>query len=136
MVERDGFHARQRVKGRIDNVPIASSLMASGTGADVLGGAKLAICVNQDMLKRLGKTAGDSVKVSLEPHTGTVAVPLPPALRKALASKPRVKAIFDRLAPSHRKAYAQWVGSAKRPETRARRARGAVEMIREGRTLR
>lgn len=41
---------------------------------------------------------------------------------------------FEALAPSHRDEYARWVAEAKRPETRARRAAKAVEMIRHRRT--
>ena len=136
VIKRDGLRPRQRVKGRIDNVPITSTLMSAGTAAESLGGAKFAICVNQELLERLGKKEGDSVEISVEPHTGPIVVPLPPALRKALAAEPQAKAIFDRLAPSHRKAYAQWVGSAKKAETRDRRIRKTLELIRQGKTLR
>jgi uncharacterized protein YdhG (YjbR/CyaY superfamily) len=67
---------------------------------------------------------------------GRAIVAVPPALRTALKAAPRAKAAFDRLAPSHRKAYAQWISSAKGVETRDRRARSAVKMLMEGKTLR
>lgn len=123
-----GFRARQRVKGRIDGVPIATSLQSSGDGW-------LALVVNKELLKKLDRVAGDSVKVVLALDTGPVVVAVPPALRTALKAKPRAKAVFDRLAPSHRKAYARWISSAKRMETQDRRAREAVRMIVEGKTL-
>jgi len=55
---------------------------------------------------------------------------MPRELRKALAEDPGARAVFDRLPPSHRREYAGWVGEAKQAETRARRARRAVEMLR------
>ena len=61
---------------------------------------------------------------------------IPPALRKALKAKERAKMVFDGLAPSHRKAYSQWISSAKRPETRDGRVRAAVQMLLDGRTMR
>jgi uncharacterized protein YdhG (YjbR/CyaY superfamily) len=67
---------------------------------------------------------------------GRAVVAIPPALRTALKAEPQAKAAFDHLAPSHRKAYAQWISSAKGVETRDRRARGAVKMLMEGKTLR
>ncbi|MBV8961318.1 MAG: YdeI/OmpD-associated family protein, partial [Actinobacteria bacterium] len=40
-----------------------------------------------------------------------------------------------RLAFTHRKEYARWVGEAKREETRDRRVARALQMLREGQTL-
>ena len=36
------------------------------------------------------------------------------------------------MAFTHRKEYARWIGSAKRPETRERRLEQALEMIARG----
>jgi hypothetical protein len=124
-----GFHARQRVKGRINGVPLATSIQSSGDGW-------LAFVVNRDMLKKLGLGPGDTVKVVMGRDEGPVVVDIPPALQKALKAKERAKTVFDGLAPSHRKAYAQWISSAKRPETRDGRVRAAVQMLLEGRTMR
>jgi uncharacterized protein YdhG (YjbR/CyaY superfamily) len=128
VIRAGGLHARQRLKGRIDGIPIASSLMSSGNGW-------FALVVNKEILSRLGRAAGDPVKVELELDRGPAVVAAPPALRAALKAEPRAKATFDKLAPSHRKAYAQWISSAKRAETQDRRARSAVQMLMKGQTL-
>ena len=47
---------------------------------------------------------------------------------------PAARTAYEGLAYSHRKEYAVWVGEAKRPETRARRAAQALSMLAEGRT--
>ncbi len=129
VIRAGGFRARQRVKGRIDRVPIATSLQSSGDGW-------FALVVNREILKRLGRAAGDPVKVVMELDKGPVVVAVPPALRTALKAEPRAKTVFDKLAPSHQKAYANWISSAKRAETRDARVREAVRMLAEGRTLR
>lgn len=92
--------------------------------------------VNKEILSRIGRAAGDSVKVELQLDKGPAVVAIPPALRTALKAASRAKAAFDRLASSHRKAYAQWISSAKRAETQGRRARSAIQMLMEGKTLR
>lgn len=42
---------------------------------------------------------------------------------------------FARMSPSHRRAYLQWIGAAKRPETRARRIAEAVERLASNRPV-
>jgi uncharacterized protein YdeI (YjbR/CyaY-like superfamily) len=51
---------------------------------------------------------------------------IPPDLRRALSKSKRAKAAFDRLPPSHRREYLEYVNEAKRPETRARRIEKTV----------
>ena len=129
IIRAGGLRARQRLKGHINGVPIASSLMSSGDGW-------FALVVGKELLKKLDRAAGDTVKVELQLHKGPAVVAVPRALRVALKAEPRAKAAFDKLAPSHRKAYAQWISSAKRAETQDRRARSAIQMLMEGKTLR
>jgi uncharacterized protein YdeI (YjbR/CyaY-like superfamily) len=59
----------------------------------------------------------------------------PPELTSALATSRAARAAFDGLPPSHRRQYAQWIASAKRPETRERRASRAVDMLERGERL-
>lgn len=55
-----------------------------------------------------------------------------PAFAEALAAVPTARSHFDAFAPSHRREYVEWVNSAKRDETRARRIATAIEWIAEG----
>ena len=50
----------------------------------------------------------------------------------ALAATPAAAQVFDRLAPSHRYEYLEWITEAKRPETRAKRIGEALEWLAEG----
>ena len=114
-----------RVVGTIDGVTIRSSLLPRGGGA-------LFVVVGQPIRERIGKAAGARVELSLEVDRRPPALVVPADLRKALGTE---KARFDGLAPSHRKAFLLWIGSAKRPETRQRRLRSTVEMVHRGATL-
>ena len=55
---------------------------------------------------------------------------LPAELARALEGDAAARQAFDALPPSHKHEYVEWVGEAKRDETRERRAAKAVEMIR------
>lgn len=57
---------------------------------------------------------------------------LPSELRAALASSPAALAAFDRLSPSHRREYVQWVDEARRPDSRERRAAQTVMRLLSG----
>jgi uncharacterized protein YdeI (YjbR/CyaY-like superfamily) len=54
---------------------------------------------------------------------------LPPELVAAFARSAEAGRRFEKLPPSHRREYAEWVAGAKRQETRARRAARAVERL-------
>jgi len=82
--------------------------------------------------QKLGKRPGDAVRVRLWKDESPRTVEVPADLAAGLAADPGAQAFFDRLSPSHRKAYVQWLTEAKKPETRARRAAEAVAMLREG----
>lgn len=53
-------------------------------------------------------------------------------LRAALDENARARAVFETLAPSHRREYLAWIAEAKKPETRARRAAQAASMLAAG----
>jgi hypothetical protein len=57
---------------------------------------------------------------------------VPHELGAALASVPAAKATFDNFSPSNRRDYCEWVGDAKRAETRVARAAQAAEWLAEG----
>ncbi len=54
---------------------------------------------------------------------------IPPDLRRALSKSKQAKAAFDRLPPSHRREYLEYIDEAKRPETRARRIEKTVARL-------
>jgi uncharacterized protein YdeI (YjbR/CyaY-like superfamily) len=60
---------------------------------------------------------------------------LPPYIEERLKSNARAWEHFERLAPSHRRAYIAWIDSAKREETKEKRVREAIRMLTAGKKL-
>ena len=79
-----------------------------------------------------GVTTEPSVALDMRPRNATV----PRDLKIALAKSSKAKAAFDGLAPSHRKAYVDWIEEAKRPETRERRVGETVARLVRGEKFR
>jgi len=79
-----------------------------------------------------GVDVGDrfDVAVALDEDPRTVEVP--GDLAAALAGDPQAAAAFDRLSFTHRREYVEWIGEAKRAETRSRRVAGTLERLRDG----
>lgn len=123
-----GVRARLRVKGTIDAVPFKGMLMPMGSG-------KHFIVVNGELRERIGKSAGDKVKLEMDVDSSPVRVTVPRDLTRALVRKRTARAAFDAMAPSHRKAYVRWIQEARTPETRSRRITEAVELIAAGKHL-
>lgn len=59
-------------------------------------------------------------------------LPVPPELQAAIAASPRAAAQWAGFSPGKVRDYAEWIGEAKRAETRDRRIAQAVEWIAEG----
>jgi uncharacterized protein YdeI (YjbR/CyaY-like superfamily) len=55
-----------------------------------------------------------------------------PEFQTALGKAPRAKATFDAFPPSCRREYLEWIGEAKRDETRQKRIATAIEWLAEG----
>ena len=58
-------------------------------------------------------------------------VELPDELSAALAGDDAARGAFDRLPPSHRREYVQWIREAKRDDTRRRRVEKTLAMLRQ-----
>ncbi|HEU4722269.1 MAG TPA: YdeI/OmpD-associated family protein [Gemmatimonadaceae bacterium] len=59
-------------------------------------------------------------------------LPVPPELTAALAKNRKAREVFEAFSPSHKRDYCEWIGDAKREETKAARVAQAVEWIAEG----
>jgi bifunctional DNA-binding transcriptional regulator/antitoxin component of YhaV-PrlF toxin-antitoxin module len=126
--DRSQLKARMRVKGEIDGVPYRSSLMPAG-------GGELFVVVPKPLRDKIGKKSGDVVTMTLQLDSAHFILNVPNDLARALAKNPKAKAWFEKIAPSHRKAYVQWIEQAKKKETRQTRIKRAVRMLSEGETL-
>ena len=61
--------------------------------------------------------------------------PLTPGLRRRLAADAAASAFFRSLPPSEQRDYRLWIMSAKKPETRERRLREAMQQLARGERL-
>ena len=67
-------------------------------------------------------------------YAGPSSIEMPPELDRALEASPEAKARFGRLSGQNRYAVLYRIATAKRPDTRARRAEQFVEMLLRGET--
>jgi Bacteriocin-protection, YdeI or OmpD-Associated/Domain of unknown function (DUF1905) len=121
---------RTSVTGTIDGQPFSNQVMPyrfEGTGRRVV------MVVNKAVRTSLGKNAGDSVDfvLSRDPRSRSADVAIPAELLNALAADAAARSAFDGLPPSHRREHAEYVGGAKREETRRRRAQETIERLRQ-----
>lgn len=69
-----------------------------------------------------------------KPRTAKPLPEMPADLAAALAKKPKARANYDAMSPTHRREYLEWVLEAKREDTRVRRVAQAVERLLENRS--
>ena len=77
----------------------------------------------------IGKSAGDTVKVTMELDSAPREVILPEVVARALRGKKTANARFKNLSYSHKKAYVEWVEGAKKDQTKEIRAETMVRMV-------
>jgi hypothetical protein len=119
--------SRPPVCGTVNGTPIRGRLAVYG-GRTYLG-------LRREIREAAGIDLGDAVAVELERDDAPRELQLPAELAAVLASGPELRALFDALAFTHRREYAEWVGEAKRQVTRDDRAQKAAQMLRDGRRL-
>ncbi len=110
------------VRGTLAGAPFRGSA-ARGEGV-------VRVPVTAELRARAGVARGDRVEVRIELDREPPALDVPAELQAVLDSDRTLRTAWDAMAPSHRRAWAQYVGEAARPETRARRAAKADEGIR------
>ena len=122
VAEEFGVKGQVPVKGAINGVPYENSLLPQGEGVHIL-------VIKKEIRDRAGVEAGDVAEVTLQRESGDRTVSVPPELAEALQSQPGAQQIFDALSYSHRKAYCNHVGQARKAETRIRRASRCVDLL-------
>lgn len=114
--------ARAEVRGTIGGEPFRGTV-AKGEGV-------YRMPVKRELLERIGAARGDVVEVEIELDPEPRPVVVPDELKAVLEADRELARRFDALPPSHRRAWAQYVGEAKQAATRARRAEQARAGIR------
>ena len=124
-----GTRARVQVRGTIDHLPYAGTLLPNAEGRHFM-------VVNKEIRDRIGKTAGDKVNVTVQIDSAPRSVSVPDDLQQALEGNARANATFNAMANSHKRAYVEWLEQAKKKETREDRIIKALQMILERRKSR
>jgi len=109
------------VRATINGFTFRNSLMPRA-GVHILG-------VGKDILAAAGTATGDTVQVELAYDDAPRTVAVPADLEAALAKSPGRARTFAALSYSHKKEYADWIVSAKKPETRLNRVHKAIELL-------
>ena len=120
---------KPKVKALIDGVPYRGTLVRMGTECHLL-------LILKSIRAQIGKTFGDTVKVSVDADTEPRVIEVPPELKKLFKTEKEAKAVFEKLSYSHQREYVLWINEAKRDETRQARILKTIEMLKKGRKAR
>ena len=118
-----GLKGFPKIQAMIAGTPYRGSLMPMGDGTYCLG-------VLKSIQEAAGVRQGDRITVLLELDTAPRTVEPPADLAKVLAKDKKAAAAWEQLSFTNRKELAVALTSAKKPETRERRLKAAVEKLR------
>jgi hypothetical protein len=113
------------VEGTINGAPFRATLEPDGQGSHWLK-------VTRKLREAAGAAPGDVVALEIMPAGKEPEPKIPTDLWKALAAAPKARALWSEITPVARRDWIQWVTSAKRSETRARRIGNACKMLAAG----
>lgn len=83
------------------------------------------------LIRKAARLNEEGVKVEKK-KAPRAELPVPPELSAALAKNKKARANYEAFPSSHKREYNEWIGEAKREETKAARVKQAVEWIAEG----
>lgn len=113
-----------RVRGTIDGYPISNyHLMPMGNGM-------LFLPVKAEIRKKIGKQAGDYVRVTL--FADNLPAELPEELRLCLADEPRALAAFLSYTDGEQKAFIEWIYRATTEAAKVERIAKSIDKILNG----
>jgi len=110
-----------RVRGTIDNFEIKNyHLMPMGNG-------KLFLPVKAGIRKKIGKAQGDYIHVIL--YADDIPVEIPDELRLCFLDEPNAFEIFLAYTDGEKRAFIDWIYSAKKEETKIERISKSISII-------
>lgn len=109
--------------------------VGGGSGRSTLvprGRGRHRLFLKQDLREAAAVDTGDELELAVERDPEPIAPGLPPDLESALNLNPGLLGQFFRETPYQQRAIVTWLEKARRPETRARRIRRIVRMLKSG----
>lgn len=91
--------------------------------------------IDDVMITEYLKEAAELNRQGVKPEKKAIVVSVPEELQKELNKHSGLKMYFEKLAPSHRREYAEYITEAVQAETRQRRVKKVMEMLAENRKL-
>lgn len=121
-----GKKGQVKIKAIFDSqVEYRGSLVKMKSDCHILG-------LTQEVRKKLGKSFGDEVSVSLIEDLEERTVEIADDIASVFNENPDAKSQFDKMSYTHRKEYIRWIEEAKKPETRENRKIKMIEMVLKG----
>lgn len=120
-----GTRGMVAVKGTMNGHAFRTSAQPSGKGTHML-------TVNKQLQAAAGARPGDTVDIVLELNTETPQVVVPADLARALRTSPEATRLWKEITPRAREEWVEWVESARKEDTRARRVVAVVERLAAG----
>jgi hypothetical protein len=125
-VEKEfGKKGRTPVSGTLNGFAFQNSLMPRGDGTH-------SMMVGKELQAGAKAKPGEKVKVSIQLDESERVVEVPLELQRELKKDRAARAAFEALAYSHKKEYSEWIGTAKKPETKAARVLKALGLLKSG----
>jgi hypothetical protein len=118
--------ARLPVTVTLNGYSYRSSIMSVGRGP--------CIPLRRSNREAAGLEGCETLAITLEPDTAPRVIKVPPDLARALKATPGAWHRWGELSYTNQREYVEATMGAKRPETRARRIRAAVEVLAARRT--
>jgi hypothetical protein len=116
---------RVRVRATLAGEPYRGTLVRMGGACHILG-------VLREIREKTGRTFGDEIEVMLEEDTEPREVAVPEDLRQALEGEPVAAEFFSMLSYTHQREHVEWIGEAKRDQTRRNRIDRTIKMLMQG----
>lgn len=122
-VEKEfGVKGQVKVTATFDGVGYRGSLARMGHSCHILG-------MTKKIRAEIGKQPGDTVHVVIKKDDEPRVVEVPEDFNKLLDANPEANSFFNTLSYTNRKAYVEWITSAKKAETRVKRLEQSVELL-------
>ena len=113
----------RRVFGEINDFAFRTALIPGANGQG------FTLIVNKKMQAGAGAGAGETLRIKLAPDLGEVVIDVPAELGKILERDRALKKFFDKISPSMRKGFTNFIADAKTNETRQKRAEAMAESL-------
>ena len=120
-----GTRGKVPVQATFDDFPYQGQLTPFGDGHH-------ALLVDKQARRAVGKTVGDTVRVTLSRNLAERRMTPPDDLAAALTAAPAAAEYFNKLAYEHQRDYVRWLDGAKKPEIRTQRLAETVSRLGNG----